>query len=157
MPSRLAILALVGLLCLAGCTGAPGTQPTDTTHSTPTTAATPTAEPVTFPEGPKSKPERPDELSNASVRQYVYEMESRAVYNSLWRGNYSQVTVRCEVEEVTQHDDRYEAVVVCTGFNNVRPPENSTATPGPHYDYFTQAFRYYVTDEMTRKTFLGER
>lgn len=30
MPSRVPILALVGLLCLAGCTGTPGTQPSST-------------------------------------------------------------------------------------------------------------------------------
>jgi hypothetical protein len=156
MPSRLTVLALIGLIGLAGCTGGPGTQPTDTGQPTPTTATTLTAEPVTFPEGPKSKPERPEELSNATVRRYVHEMESRIAYNSLWRGNYSQVRVDCTVEQVTKDGRGYEAIVSCSGYNQIEPPENTTATSGPVYDY-EGASRYFVIENVTRRNYFGTR
>lgn len=130
---------------------------TDTADSTLSPTDTPTAELVSFPDGPKERPLPPKTLTKASVREYVHTMEYRYVSNSLWRGQYTDVHVSCEVEELEQRDYGYSAVVACTGYSNVNPPENSTASPGVHYDYFTQVYRYVVTEDETRRRFVEER
>lgn len=142
---------------VAGCTS-PSEPAQSGTDTNPSASVTPTktAEPVTFPEGPKERPDHPRTLTRASVRTYVYEMEYRYVFNSLWHGTHTDVELSCEVERVRKGDDRYEAIVACTGYADVSPPENSTATQGPHYDYFTQVFRYVVSEHTTLRTFREE-
>ena len=139
MRSRLALPILV-LVLVAGCTGAPadGSTATDRATATQTPTATTTSSPsgdVDFPDGPKERP----------------------AYNSLWMNEYTDVTLDCRVDDVTRRDWGYEAVVTCTGYSNTRPPENSTNTVGPHADWFTQSFRYRVSEEATERVRVENR
>ncbi|MFB6103417.1 MAG: hypothetical protein ABEJ73_12755 [Haloplanus sp.] len=148
MRLRTALVALTLVLTTAGCAGAP------TATSRP--VASPTATPlpagdIHFPEGPKAPPERPSTLNASAVREYVGAYEYRYVYNSLWINEYTDVTLDCRVDTVTHQPWGYEAVVTCTGYSNTRPPENSTVTPGPHADWFTQTYRYRVSEDTTRR------
>jgi hypothetical protein len=138
------ILALV----TAGCAG----SPPDGTPATGTPTQTPTVTPdrsgtIDFPDGPKERPDRPSTLNASSVREYVRTHEYRYAYNSLWVNEYTDVTLDCRVDDVHRRDGGYEAVVTCTGHSNTRVPENATVTPGPHADWFTQSFRYYVSED----------
>lgn len=156
-PQRI-VIGLI--LVVSGCLGAPAGSPTATPTRSDTalsSTATPTAEPVSLPDGPKDRPARPESLTEASVREYVQTMEYRWVYNSLWRGPDTDVHVTCEIEGVEVQDEGYEVVVSCNGYADIDPPENSTATPGPHYDYSTQVYLYVVTEETTRRRFVKER
>ncbi|WP_248897049.1 hypothetical protein [Haloplanus halobius] len=162
MRSQVGLAALLAIaLVTAGCAGvqpdggtatdtATGTAtPTDT--ATPTATATATPANVDFPDGPREPPARPATLSASSVREYVETYEYRYAYNSLWINEYSEVTLDCRVDNVTQRSSGYEAVVTCTGYSNTNVPENSTLTPGPHADWFTQSYRYRVTETATRR------
>jgi hypothetical protein len=163
--SRTAAVALLSfVLITAGCigpqTGSPtSTAPTDTPTATPQTT-TPTATPlpsgsVDFPDGPKELPARPEVLNASSVREYVRTVEYRVAYNSLWINEYTDVTLACRVDTVSEQPWGYEAVVTCTGYSNTDVPENvtenGTATPGPHADWFTQSFRYRVSETATHR------
>jgi hypothetical protein len=139
-PALPAVLVLV--LVTAGCAGAPAD------------GSTPTATPVQsgaidFPDGPKERPDRPSTLNASTVREYVRTYEYRYAYNSLWINEYTDVSLDCRVDDVRRRDEGYEAVVTCTGHSNTEVPANATATPGPHADWFTQSFRYYVDGDTT--------
>lgn len=141
---RSAVLVLV--LVTAGCAGAPADGSTAT--DTPTDASPPSGD-VDFPDGPKERPDRPSTLNASAVREYVRTYEYRYAYNSLWINEFTEVTLDCRVDDVRRRDGGYEAVVTCTGYSNTRVPENATLTPGPHVDWFTQSFRYYVSEDAT--------
>ena len=57
---------------------------------------------VDFPDGPKERPDRPVTLNESSVRDYVRTHEYRYAYNSLWYHEYSEVTLACRVDGVTE-------------------------------------------------------
>jgi hypothetical protein len=148
----------VGTASLPGCLGqsTPGSDPTDTSSENDTDTETATATPlpagdVDFSDGPKEQPARPAELTESTVREYVKTHEYRYAYNSLWMNEYSDVELSCRVDSVSERSWGYEAVVTCTGYSNTDVPENSTATPGPHADWFTQSFRYRVSADATHR------
>ena len=163
-PRTAAVLLIVLALSTAGCIGpqtgsSTATPQTETPTATPQTA-TPTATPlpsgsVDFPDGPKELPARPEVLNASSVGEYVRTVEYRVAYNSLWINEYTDVTLACRVDTVSEQPWGYEAVVTCTGYSNTNVPENvtenGTATPGPHADWFTQSFRYRVSETATHR------
>lgn len=69
-----------------------------------------------------------------------------------WINEYTEVTLDCRVDSVTEQPWGCEAVVTCTGHSSTSVPENATARPGPHYDRFTQSFRYRVSSSATHRT-----
>lgn len=140
------LLALA--LTTAGCTGP------EMGTSTPTPLPQGS---VDVPDGPKEAPERPAELNESSVREYVETFEYRIAYNSLWVNEYTNVTLACRVDSVSEQSWGYEAVVTCTGHSNTDVPENATETPGPHADWFTQTFRYRVSEDATHRDQLEPR
>lgn len=156
MRLRLALPVVLSLaLVTAGCAGTPtdGSTATTTDESTPTTVQPPSGD-VDFPDGPKDPPARPSTLNESSVREYVRTYEYRYAYNSLWINEYTDVTLDCRVDNVGQRAWGYEAVVTCTGYSNTDIPENATTptpTPGPHADWFTQTYRYLVSEEATNR------
>jgi hypothetical protein len=163
MRPRVVLAALASLaLVTAGCAGTPTDEPTTTPtgRSAGSASPSPTGPPsgtVDFPDGPKSAPTRPPTLNESSVREYVRAHEYRYAYNSLWMGEYTEVTLDCRVDGVTRRAWGYEAVVTCTGYSNTDVPENSTATPGPHADWFTQSFRYRVSADATERVRVENR
>ncbi|MFB6304571.1 MAG: hypothetical protein ABEH47_05350 [Haloferacaceae archaeon] len=163
MRPRIGPLALLAVaLAVAGCAGvapagdAPTADATTATES-PRPATPPPAGSVDLPDGPKDPPERPSRLTASTVREYVRTYEYRYAYNSLWVNEHTEVTLDCRVDDVTERSWGYEAVVTCTGYSNTRVPENSTATPGPHADWFTQSYRYLVSENATHRRDAAER
>lgn len=169
MRHRCAVAAVLALLiATAGCGGAPSATPTTATEPTrtPTTASEPTRTPTTtteptetptpsppsgsidFPEGPKERPERPPTLNESSVRGYVGNYEYRIAYNSLWLNESSTVTLACRVDSVTERPWGYAAVVTCTG---------SSETDGLNGDWFTQSYRYRVSETALDRTQIEPR
>lgn len=143
MCSRAVLPALLCIALLsAGCVNGP-------LGSASPTATPPSGEIVTLPDGPKDEPDRPEELTHSSVRDYVKDFEYRYAYNSLWINKHTNVVLDCRIDNLTERAWGYEAVVTCTGYSNTEVPENSTATPGPHADWFTQSYRYLVTTDAT--------
>jgi len=158
MRLRLALPALLSLaLVTAGCAGTPADGSTATPTPTDESTATPTTTPsgdIDFPDGPKDPPARPSTLNESSVREYVWTYEYRYAYNSLWINEYTDVTLDCRVDDVSERSWGYEAVVTCTGYSNTDIPENATTptpTPGPHADWFTQTYRYRVSEAATER------
>lgn len=139
---RTAAVVLVLALVTAGCVGAQDRTPT----ATPLPPGS-----VDLPGGPKEPPERPATLNASSVRDYVHAYEYRVAYNALWVNEYTDVTLACRVDEVSARSWGYEAVVTCTGHSSTDVPEDATATPGPHADWFTQSFRYRVGEDATHR------
>jgi hypothetical protein len=136
----------------------PGTPTTATATETPATAGTgtPTVTPlpggsVDVPDGPMEPPGRPAVLNDSAVGEYVRAVEYSVAYNSLWLNEYTDVTLACRVDAVSERPWGYEAVVTCTGYSDTDVPENATATPGPHADWFTQSFRYRVGEDATHR------
>lgn len=143
MRSRVALSALLCIALLsAGCVGGP-------LGSASPTSTPPSGEPAVLPDGPKEQPDRPEDLTRSSVRAYVHDFEYRYAYNSLWINKYTEVVLECRVDDLTERAWGYEAVVTCTGYSNTKVPDNATATPGPHADWFTQSYQYLVTAEAT--------
>lgn len=143
MRVRSGLVALLVLLALtAGCQTLAGDGP-DATPLPPGT--------VDYPDGPKEPPQRPDTLTTSSVRTYVSTAEYRYAYNSLWVNEYTDVKLECRVDEVSETPWGYESVVTCTGHSNTDPPPNASVTPGPHADWFTQSFRYRVSENATHR------
>ena len=138
-------LVLLLVTLSAGCLGGPLGPGSPTPSATPL----PADEAVEFPDGPKERPDRPATLNTSSVDDYVYFFEYRYVYNSLWFGEHTSVHVECEVDSVNETGYGYEAVVTCSGYSNTDVPENSTTTPAPHADWFTQTYRYRVDSNTT--------
>lgn len=139
-PATIVVLALA--LTTAGCIGSDAGSPT----ATPLPPGT-----VESPDGPKEAPERPEILNESSVREYVHTAEYRYAYNSLWFSEYTDVTLSCRVDAVEETAWGYESVVTCSGYSNTDPPENATATAAPHADWFTQSFRYRVSENATHR------
>lgn len=131
-PRTAAVVLLPLALTTAGCVGTEMGAPT----STPLPSGS-----VVFPDGPKEPPDRPAALNPSSVREYVKTFEYRVAYNSLWINKYTDVTFACRIDNVSEQAWGYEAIVTCTGHSDTNVPENATATPGPHADWFTQSFR----------------
>jgi len=160
----LAILG-AGMVPATGCLSGTPESGSDTTDSPQTDAdgsPSGTATPlppgsVDFPDGPKAPPERPSSLTESTVRNYVRAHEYRYAYNSLWVNEHSDVELDCRVDSVADRQWGYEAVVTCTGYSNTDPPEDSTATPGPHADWFTQSFRYRVSENATHRLRVDNR
>jgi len=137
------VVALLALaLATAGCVG--------TETGTPTATPLPQGS-VDLPDGPKEPPERPAVPNESSVREYVRAFEYRAAYNSLWINEYTDVTLACRVDSVSERPWGYEAVVTCTGHSDTNVPENATVTPGPRADWFTQSYRYRVDETATHR------
>ena len=90
-------------------------------------------------------------IHSSSVRDDVHSHEYRYAYNSLWFNEHSAVTLDCRVDGVTERSWGYEAVVTCTGYSNTDLPPDSTAEPAPHADWFTQSFRYLVSEDATHR------
>lgn len=141
-PRTAAVALLVLALAATGCVG--------TQVGTPTATPLPPGS-VDFPDGPKEAPERPAALNLASVTEYVRAYEYRVAYNSLWTNEYTDVTLACRVDDVSEQRWGYEAVVTCTGHSYTNVPENATATPGPHADWFTRSFRYRISEDATHR------
>jgi hypothetical protein len=160
MRPRAALLCCL-VLVTAGCAGTPAGEPTDGSSgsaTSPTAGSTgPPTGSVDFADGPKDPPARPATLNASSVREYVRTHEYRHAYNSLWITEYTEVSLDCRVDDVTRRAWGYEAVVTCTGYSNTDVPENATATPGPHADWFTQSFRYRVSGTATERTRVENR
>ncbi|MFB6157148.1 MAG: hypothetical protein ABEJ34_04840 [Haloferacaceae archaeon] len=157
MRSRTGPLALlVVALAVAGCAGAAPAGDAPTADAATTTAPPPSGS-VDLPAGPKAPPERPPTLNASAVREYVRTYEYRYAYNSLWVNEHTEVTLDCRVDEVAERSWGYEAVVTCTGHSNTRVPEHSTATPGPHADWFTQSYRYLVSGNATDRRDAADR
>jgi hypothetical protein len=106
-------------------------------------------ETVTFPDGPKARPERPETLTLATARSFVRDHEYRYVYNQLWYDESTSVSLDCEVVSARDVDVGYKVVVSCTGSSNTggEPQPNSTATSTVmHADYFTQVHTYLLDE-----------
>lgn len=136
------IVVLALALTTAGCVGSDAGSPT----ATPLPAGS-----VGYPDGPKDAPERPVTLNESSVHEYVQTAEYRYAYNSLWVNEYTDVTLECRVDAVNETAWGYESIVTCTGYSNTNVPENATATSAPHADWFTQSFRYRVSENATHR------
>jgi hypothetical protein len=150
-PRTAAVVLLALVLVTAGCVGTETGTPTASTETTISTATPLPQGSVDVPDGPKEPPERPVVLNESSVREYVRTFEYRVAYNSLWINEYTDVTLACRVDDVSERPWGYEAVVTCTGHSDTNVPENATATPGPHGDWFTQSFRYRVGENATHR------
>jgi len=165
---RLAVALAALALLSAGCLGGPATGIDDPADATPTTETTPTTDPGTadspsddrgfdaadFAEGPKERPERPDELTASSATDYARIFEYRRAYNSLWMGEGTDLDLSCEAHDVEAVDGGYDVLISCTGYANGggEPEPNSTATTTPiHADWFTQYFVYRVTEDGTER------
>lgn len=125
-------------------------------ETTSVTSTESTTEPVTvetslpegtveFNDGPKSPPERPDDLTPERVREYVATYERRHVYNGLYYDETSEVHQECEVETVTEYGVGFRVVVRCSAYSNTGG-ENETTL---HADYFTQYATYFVGPDST--------
>lgn len=159
-------ILLVGALASAGClgTGSPATA-TESPTGSPTTIGSPTTtttasgfEDATFADGPMDAPDRPDSLGESAVREYVRTFEHNRVYNLLWMGEGTDVTLDCKTHAVEPVDGGYDVLVSCTGYSNSDGSQSSDSTttePPVHSDWFTQYFVYRVTedgDERRRAT-----
>jgi hypothetical protein len=146
MRRRSAVAALIALvLTTAGCIGtAPGSP---TAPESPTALPAPSGS-IDFSEGPKDSPERPPTLNDSSVHEYVGSYEHRYAYNSLWVNENSTVTLACRVDTVTEQPWGYEGVVTCTG---------SSETDGLNGDWFTQSYRYRVSETALNRTQIEPR
>ncbi|WP_137287305.1 hypothetical protein [Halorussus salinisoli] len=163
-PSRrralhLGAVALAG--SVAGCTSGlldreseptettTGKQSADDSTSDPTTHAlgVDTSLPegsVEFPEGPKSRPERPADLTAESVREFVATFERRWVYNELYRDDSTTVHRECGVDSVAEYGEGFRVVAWCSAWANTGRGETTI-----HADYFTQYATYFVGPEST--------
>lgn len=160
---RLGAVALAG--SVAGCStgllgkgsdatgtttdGAPGNGTSGgepTTHPTGVDTSLPEGS-VEFPEGPKSRPERPAELTAASVREYVAAFERRWAYNELHRGRSTSVRLECAVESVSERGEGFRVVVRCAA----RATDSGGETT-VHADYFARYATYFVgPDSVVRR------
>jgi len=127
----------------------------ESTGTTATTTDEPTTHPVEvstslpegsveFPDGPKSRPERPDELTAESVREYVKTFEYRYVYNLLYRDESTSVHAESGVDSVSEYGRGFRVVAWCSAWANY--DQDGTTL---HADYFTQYATYFVGPDST--------
>ncbi len=164
MSSRRTLLAALAA-GLAGCAAGPGStdgspdgSPTPTDSPEPTTdspdgspesSLTPSL--VTFPDGPKAKPARPNPLTREVVREYVQTYEYRYAYNTLYGGPRWTVDLTVDVLGVTETTDGYRVRVQSSGYAE-RGVGTTTPTATPvHADWGSREFVYVVTPEATRR------
>lgn len=151
-----------GLLTDESDSGEPGSSETTTTEPTTTDSTTTdstTTEPTThslgvetslpegsveLPDGPKSPPERPEDLTAETVREYVKTFEYRWVYNHLYHGETTEVHEECGVDSVTEYGKGFRVVVWCSGWANYESDGETV-----HADYFTQYATYFVGSNST--------
>lgn len=165
VPARrqfLSGLAGTGLVGLGGCLGPVGVASTDDRSGTPPQAecsATAPPEPETG-EGlpdPRSYPERPPELTEAAVKEFVEQYESAFKYNSMLASfvadgecvkNLELYVVGSETT-VEETDRGFEAEVTTrgsyTGTACQTVTGTDTPTPLPHADLPYMTARYRVT------------
>ncbi len=122
-----------------------GVTSTDSTTDSVTVETSLPEGTVDFNDGPKSPPERPDDLTAERVREYVATYERRHVYNGLYYDETSEVHQQCEVDTVTEYGVGYRVVVWCSAYSNTGG-ENETTL---HADYFTQYATYFVGPDST--------
>jgi hypothetical protein len=116
---------------------------TTTEELPPVTVETPHPEESNeFPDGPKSRPERPVELTAETVREFVRTFEYRWVYNTLYGDETTSVHAECGVESVTEYDLGFRVVAWCSAWADSE--QNGTTI---HADYFTQYATYLVSDD----------
>jgi hypothetical protein len=127
----------------------PDSTASDSTTTGPTTHAlgVETSLPegsVEFPDGPKSRPERPDDLTAETVRQYVKTFEYRWVYNKLYHDETTEVHEECGVDSVTEYGVGFRVVVWCSAWATYESGGETV-----HADYFTQYATYFVGSNST--------
>ncbi|WP_313691220.1 hypothetical protein [Halorarum halobium] len=177
---RRALLAALAatLLVTAGCLGSvPGGEPAPTDRPTPTptsvTDGSPADEPstttdgrptplpdrtVAFPAGPKDRPERPEELTAESAREFVRTHEYRYAYNQLWTNEHSDVSLACEIDGAANTSVGWRVVVSCTGHSNTGGESTGSATATVvHADWSDANVVYWVDeDSLIREPRRGE-
>lgn len=153
------------LALLAGCLGGTGGSPSedggdggdggDTGQNGTASSATPTPTPipdgdVDVPAGPETEPTHPDNLDRETVSTFATAYEYGIVYNSLWEGEDSTVSVSCDVHDATETAVGWKVVVSCRGYAEIGggPKENGTGTTTPlHADYFREYYTYLVDED----------
>ena len=98
---------------------------TQTSSSSPTLTATststrtPTPARGTYadaPEGPKSYPERPEEVTRKSALKYARAFETARTYNTLYEPDQEHISIDCTVKfDTATHGGQY-IVAACTGW-----------------------------------------
>jgi hypothetical protein len=147
---RAGTLAFAGSLagCVSGALEDGESGESDTTDTSRRNASRPESSgrevPAGFPEGPKSPPERPANLTEESVREYVWALERRWVYNSLYRDDSTDVHRECGVDSVGEYGEGFQVVVWCSAWANSGDGETTV-----HADYFTQYATYFVGPDST--------
>ncbi|NEU56435.1 hypothetical protein [Halorussus sp. MSC15.2] len=126
-------------------TDAPESRTSDepTTHPVGVDTSLPEGS-VEFPDGPKSRPERPAVPTAESVDAYVETFERRYVYNQLSRDESTAVSVECGVDSVAAYGDGFRVVAWCSA--SASTGEGATTL---HADYFTQYATYFVGPNST--------
>lgn len=114
-----------------------------TTHSVGVDTSLPEGS-VEFPEGPKSRPERPADLTAETVREYVRTFESRYVYNRLYHDETSGVHEECGVDSVEEYGEGFRVVVWCSAYATYQSDGETV-----HADYFSQYATYFVGPDST--------
>lgn len=99
---------------------------------------------ASLPAGPKSRPERPSDLTAESVREYVRTFEYRYVYNELHADETTAVDVECGVESVEANGDWFRAVAWCSGYANAERDGETV-----HADAFAEYATYFVGPDST--------
>ncbi|WP_192918447.1 hypothetical protein [Salinigranum salinum] len=160
MAMRYGLVLIIALVVLSGCTGGgPGAspastptdrQPTATATATATTTATTTPYPnstAAFPDGPKSRPALPGEITAETAGEYAITHEYRYSYNRLWDGPETEVGMSeasCGVQSTTREASGYLVTVRCTAYVNEPAPGNTTRTQ--HADLPPWTVRYYLDE-----------
>lgn len=73
--------------------------------------------------------------------------EYRYAYTGLWYSEHSEVTLDCELQNVTERDGWYEATVSCSGSSNTGgPAEGTEAVTELISDWSTLTYVYYVDE-----------
>lgn len=145
---RLGLTVTVSLF--AGCTA----EPDPTAESDPERVGEHTTDAggSYFPSGPQSPPDRPAELTEESVGEYVRKYERRYVYNTIWMGENSTVSVSCDIETVESIEGGYRVEVSCFGSAKKAdgtPAEENGTTTVMIADYFRTPILYFVDEDTT--------
>ncbi|MFC7096655.1 hypothetical protein [Halobaculum marinum] len=146
-PPRALLACSLALALVAGCLGSPGTSSPSATTSPSADSTSLPGDPVVWPDGPKERPPAPATLNESSVGEYAETHEYRYVYNSLWFDPSTEVTLECDLDGVDRDRGAWRATVTCTGYSNSDGRTDNgtiTGTPGPHADYFTQTWVYWI-------------